>query len=278
LFSELEEFIDEPIAAKTRIAGGDICEAYQLVTASGQIYFAKFHNGVFAKQMFEAESLGLSMIRDSGFITPQVILSTKHYLVLEWIDTYEHTTVNWENFGERLTLLHSENNTQFGCKLDGYIGPVLQNNAWTDDFYAFYINQRIDPLFKSCYSQKLLLQKDYKYYESIVSKIERLIPDEQPVLIHGDLWSGNYLIKQNGLAVLIDPASSYNHRGFDLGMMRLFGGFSDILFSSYKERLPISNELMESLDLFQLYYLLIHLKLFGNAYYHSVSSILQKYS
>jgi protein-ribulosamine 3-kinase len=54
--------------------------------------------------------------------------------------------------------------------------------------------------------------------------------DEPPSLLHGDLWSGNYLVDSSGAPVLIDPATYYGHRETDLAMMKLFGGFPDELF------------------------------------------------
>ena len=278
LLSDLEEIISESIESCHSIQGGDICEAYQLISTNGHKYFVKHHKGDFATSMFEAEALSLIKISDAGFPTPKVFLQTGHYLVLEWIETNSLDNVDWVTFGKRLTLLHSFSNDHYGFELNGHIGPIVQNNSWTKSFYEFYINQRIEPLIKKCYDLHLLYQNDYSHFYAIVSKIEQLIPVEEPVLIHGDLWSGNYLVDSDEKTYLIDAASAFNHRGFDLGMMNLFGGFSEILFKEYERRLPVSIELAKALDLFQLYYLLIHLYLFGKRYYQSVSRILKKYS
>lgn len=61
-------------------------------------------------------------------------------------------------------------------------------------------------------------------------------------------------------------------------MMHLFGGFSDEIFLAYNEALPLTEGWKNRTDLWQLYYLLVHLNLFGSGYFKSVNSIIKKYS
>ena len=53
---------------------------------------------------------------------------------------------------------------------------------------------------------------------------ERVGPAEPPARLHGDLWGGNVIGDETGVACLIDPAVYGGHREVDLAMMRLFGG------------------------------------------------------
>jgi fructosamine-3-kinase len=41
--------------------------------------------------------------------------------------------------------------------------------------------------------------------------------------------------------------------------------------------IPKTDRYNEQIDLYQLYYLLVHLNLFGSGYYSSVSAILKRY-
>jgi hypothetical protein len=45
--------------------------------------------------------------------------------------------------------------------------------------------------------------------------------------VHGDLWSGNVHIDQDGAPWLVDPAAHGGHRETDLAMLALFG-FDDL--------------------------------------------------
>jgi fructosamine-3-kinase len=107
--------------------------------------------------------------------------------------------------------------------------------------------------------------------------VEEIFRPIGPSLIHGDLWGGNYLISENGKPCLIDPSVSFSHPGMDLGMSRLFGGFSPPFYRAYHavSAHPIPDK--AETDLCQLYYLLVHLNMFGSSYASSVRGILRRY-
>jgi fructosamine-3-kinase len=53
----------------------------------------------------------------------------------------------------------------------------------------------------------------------------------------------------------------------DLAMSELFGGFGDSFYRAYRDERGISAEYDEyRRDLYQLYYLLVHVNLFGASY------------
>lgn len=62
---------------------------------------------------------------------------------------------------------------------------------------------------------------------------------EYPSLLHGDLWSGNVIAGNDGLACLIDPAVYVGHAEADLAMTELFGGFPESFYAAYKEAAPL---------------------------------------
>lgn len=50
-------------------------------------------------------------------------------------------------------------------------------------------------------------------------------PRPHPVILHGDLWSGNKGVDgDTGQPVVYDPSSYYGHNEADLGIMHMFGG------------------------------------------------------
>ena len=106
---------------------------------------------------------------------------------------------------------------------------------------------------------------------------ERLASDEPPALIHGDLWSGNVLIDQGGHPVLIDPAAYYGHRKAELGMMSLFGHFSEEVWRSYERAYPLSPGWRARLPLYELYHVLNHCVLFGGGYGAQALRICDRY-
>jgi fructosamine-3-kinase len=114
-------------------------------------------------------------------------------------------------------------------------------------------------------------------YEKLLNKITQLIPeDSKPVLIHGDLWSGNYMITQNGPA-LIDPAAYFADAEMEFSIITMFGGFSERFYNAYNSVNPLSPDWEERNKLYQLYHVLNHYYLFGGGYRSQANNIAQHY-
>jgi fructosamine-3-kinase len=95
------------------------------------------------------------------------------------------------------------------------------------------------------------------------------------VLVHGDLWSGNFICDENHDPVLIDPAVYYGIAAVDLGMTTLFGGFSKEFYEAYAYHAPFPSNYEEQWRIAKLYPLLIHLILFGKSYLGEIEEILE---
>ena len=263
------------------VHGGDISDAYQIQTET-KPYFLKLNSVDYAETMFKAEALGLRLISESGAIAAPHVLTTgkigNHaYLILEFIRSGSKTADAMASFGRQLALMHSANHIQFGLETDNFIGRLPQSNQRHDDWVSFYINERLMPQFKMALDDNLMTISDVPSLHLLESRLQSLMPEVNASLLHGDLWGGNYLIDQKGKPYLIDPAVYYGHSEVDIAMSRLFGGFSSAFYEAYFEILPQEKYFNERMDIYQLYYLLVHLNLFGSSYYDSVRSIIRKY-
>jgi len=55
--------------------------------------------------------------------------------------------------------------------------------------------------------------------------LDDIQPPPRPVIIHGDLWSGNVGVNSaTAKTVVFDPSSCYAHNEFELGICGMFGG------------------------------------------------------
>ncbi|NWF49767.1 MAG: fructosamine kinase family protein, partial [Ignavibacteriaceae bacterium] len=146
---------------------------------------------------------------------------------------------------------------------------------WT----LFYFNKRI--LFQLQLAERFgnATEELRKAISKLEDKIEDIIKgsEEKPSLLHGDLWSGNYMVDENGNAVLIDPAVYYGHREADLGMTKLFGGFSSEFYRAYNETYPLEDGYEYRENIYKLYHVLNHLNLFGGGYYSQALSLIKYY-
>lgn len=259
------------------IGGGDICEVFLITGSKNEKFILKLLEASGITGMFNKEMNGLKTLKKTGCIdipTPIATgdLENNSYLLLEYKAAGKATGDFWEKFGEQLACLHRTTNPDFGFFEDNYIGSLSQQNKWTGEAPDFYINQRLKPQLAMAEKYELGVSEDF------LENIAENIPDEPPSLIHGDLWNGNFLINAEGAPCLFDPAVSYAPREMDLAMMKLFGGIDRKLFESYNEHFPLERGFEERLPLWQLYYLLVHLNIFGKGYRNQVVNIIKKYN
>lgn len=279
----LERQLGQTIAEIQPVAGGDINQAARLLLADGQKLFLKYNTVVQAPAMFRCEALGLAFLGASRAIaTPKVVLEgcTEQgiaYLLLEYLAPGPKTRMFWEKFGEGLAAIHGGPSAWFGLSHDNFIGSLPQYNTRCDNWPEFYTTQRLQPQLQMARDQGLLENSDAHDLDILCGKLPEICPKESPALTHGDLWSGNFLCTTAGLPVLIDPAASYAHREMDLAMSRLFGAFDPAFYAAYEACWPLEPGFEKRIDVYQLYYLLVHVNLFGGNYIQSVRDILEKY-
>lgn len=260
------------------ISGGDISQAFLLSTDQGR-FFVKINDSRQALDMFRKEGEALKAMVSAGVKAPHVCLSGAFegsaFLVMEYIAPGPKTRSSMEELGQSLARLHQHQGKQFGWNEDNYIGSLVQTNQWHDTWATFYITERLWP--------QLSMAKARGYHvgsmdkDQMISKMLTYQGEVFPSLLHGDLWAGNYIIGSEGQAYLIDPAVYFGDREVDLAMTKLFGGFSNDFYSAYDEVLPLKQGFNERIELYQLYYLLVHLNLFGSSYLPQVSSIMRRY-
>ena len=260
------------------LQGGDINEVF-LLECGSEKYVIKINEASNYPNMFEAEALGLKLLQvTNSFKIPKIIAAgvegKTSYLLLEYISTGSTYQVFWKDFAYCLVKLHQTTQNNFGLKHNNYIGSLQQINNIESSASDFYINQRLIPQFK------IADELDFKFssLERFFKNISEEIPDEAPSLIHGDLWNGNYMVSNKGEPTLIDPAVAYAPREMDIAMMHLFGGFPQDVYSIYNEQFPLIENWKDRISLWQLYYLLVHLNLFGSSYLSQVKGIIKQYS
>ena len=279
---QLEHVLGEPIVSIKTLSGGDIANAQRVDTHS-QSFFVKSGSFPNAKALFEQESVGLKALKNSKTINVPKIIGTYSIertscLVLEFIKTKRAEPHDMEVLGRQLAHLHLSADTEFfGFKTDNFIGKLAQSNRKHQDWSNFYAEERLQPQFKLAHDQNMLDSSQIPNTEILHKICTELFGMVVPSLLHGDLWSGNYLIHETGEPYLIDSAVYYGHNVVDLAMTKLFGGFSQTFYGAYHEVIPPHENQAALVDVYQLYYLLVHLNLFGTSYLNSVVQILKKY-
>ena len=262
------------------IGGGCIADARVATFVDGSSVFVKCAAGI--PGMFEREAEGLLALASAGAIRiPEVLATSDETLVLEMIHEAPQKDDFFESFGRAFAKLHDHRGPSFGFPHDNFIGSTVQCNQPLDGFGwpEFFLQRRLR------FQAKLTASRGHGHeIEHLLDRAEGRITEllgaaiELPSILHGDLWSGNFIVDERGEACLIDPAAYYGHREADLAMTRLFGGFGSAFYAAYDEASPLAPGHEDRLPIYQLYHLLNHLNLFGSAYYAQSMRILQRYA
>ena len=281
ILSDIVSRLGISINKASAVSGGDISAAFQLHTNVGDL-FLKVNQNSSAYDMFKAEAHGLKEISRTKCIrVPEVVnvgeVDGFAYLLMESIESKHPDSEDLKKLGEQLAKLHLIHHETFGLSNNNYIGSLYQYNCESDNWLDFYSEQRLLTQYNLAREKGYLVDHETPGIEALKNGCRPFFDEIEPSLLHGDLWSGNYLIASNGEPVLIDPATYYGHSEIDIAMSLLFGGFGSKFYESYFQRIPKKEGFNERIDLYQLYYLLVHLNLFGTSYKSSVMRITNTY-
>ena len=272
-----EEIVGEPVGAGRAIGGGDINEAAVVETAGGRVFLkwrARTPPGFFA-----AEADGLARLAATGTVRVPRVLGFRDGrsvagLALEYVEPAARGREAMADGGRRLAMLHALGGLAPGLDRDNFIGSLPQSNGAPHDgrWLTFLRERRLDAMADG------LPGRVRQRLEGL--PLERIL--EEPVggcvLLHGDLWAGNFLAGAGGRGWLIDPAVYAGHPEVDLAMTRLFGGFDPSFYDAYQEVAGrFDGGLGDRLALLTLYPLLVHVRLFGGGYLARVEAILKRF-
>ncbi len=281
-FEVIEKHFDNlTISRVTPCSGGCINSSYYVATSRGT-FFLKYNYSSRFPEMFEKEALGLEILGDAGKLRVPLVYGNAEakdqaVLVLENIEEGSPLANFWEDFGKGLARLHKTFGKNFGLDHDNYIGSLFQANKPAANWIDFFVEQRLEAQIKLASDTGKAGPELGRLFRGLYPYLSEFFPEEPPALLHGDLWSGNYMTAEDGQAVIIDPAVYYGHRYMDLGMSKLFGGYAPGFYQAYKEEYPMEKGWEKSMEIANLYPLMVHVNLFGGGYLGSVKIILGKF-
>lgn len=284
LSQALRPHLGAAIRKHASVGGGCIANASRLETDEGT-YFLKWGRGEVA-QTLPAEAAGLRALRGarSPLFVPDVRAvqaeteEAPGFLLMAWIEEGTRGTDFWEAFGQGLAALHRHTAERYGFDVDNFIGRLPQQNAWEPSWAAFFRAYRLEPQAAMARERGRWSSDWNAPFEALLDQLGALLPEQPPAsVLHGDLWSGNFLVEVSGRAALIDPAAYYGHREADLAMTELFGGFSAPFCAAYREAWPLEPGYERRREVYNLYHLINHLNHFGQSYAGSVARILKRF-
>jgi protein-ribulosamine 3-kinase len=289
LLKEIEARLSEKFGSDIKIistcpvGGGCISQTSKLETSAGS-FFLKW-NSQCRPDMFTREAEGLNelgkvknpFLKIPGVILAKEVDSRPGFIILEYLTSSSGGKTGDEDLGRGLATIHQHQSEKFGFYHDNYCGTTIQDNRWNNDWIDFFGQQRLWHLISLINQTRGFDSSQTNLFRKFIERLPYLIPaGSQPSLIHGDLWSGNYMFS-SGTPALIDPATSYSDREMEFGMVTLFGGFTQRFWDGYSEIFPLPPSWRERNKLYQLYHVLNHCLLFGGGYGQQALAIARMY-
>jgi fructosamine-3-kinase len=276
-----EQCLSEEITHTQSIGGGSINSAFKITISDGS-WFLKFNAAQAHPKMFESEYHGLKLMANSKTIripVPLYFYEGDQYscILMEWIDQAARTSDFWTRFAQQLAQMHQCSEEYFGLDFDNYMGSLPQKNSKHDNFVSFFIHERLEPQVKLARDEGYIVRKHIQQCENLYLELPSIFPTEKPALVHGDLWSGNFMNDEQGNPVIMDPATYFGHREVDIAMTTMFGGFSQEFYSHYQNFFPMETGWESRLEYYKLYPILIHVNLFGYSYVGSFERVVSRF-
>lgn len=255
------------VRSASGVGGGCVSPAWRADLADGRRVFVKTAPAGAGGDLLDQEAAALRALAAAGAVrVPAVLAMGGAWLALEWLEPGPATDAAWSDLGRGVAALHRSTADRWGWPADNYIGPLPQSNAWSANWPEFWAERRLRPQVERARDQLGVAARDG--FERLLGELDGRLAaaaEDGPSLLHGDLWSGNVHMTAGG-AALIDPSSSYGHREVDLAMADLFGGFAPPFWRAYESAWPLLPGAAARRPIYQLYYLLVHVNLFGAGY------------
>ena len=274
--AEITECMGARPVADSSLGGGCIGDVRQVELSDGRHVVAKIGGGGLEVEGFMLAYLG----RESGLPVPEVFGVSDALLIMEQLpaagrlnDAAQH------HAADLVAALHDVPGPAFGFERDTVIGGLNQPNPETARWLDFFRDQRLLHMGRQALDAGRLPATVMRRLETLAAGLGEWIREPAgPSLIHGDMWTGNVLCSDGRITGFIDPAIYHADPEIELAFSTLFGTFGDAFFGRYGEHRPLAPGFFEERrDLYNLYPLLVHVRLFGGSYVSSVDKTLRKF-
>ena len=270
----IEEAMGSSVENVSALSGGCVGEVYLGELRDRRRVVVKVEGGSKPALNIEGEML-LYLAEKSSLVVPRVYLSSGDLLVMEFLENDGRGgPLAEEEAADALAELHGVGADAYGFGKDTLIGGLPLWNRWEEDWARFFREERLLKMGRSCREAGKLDRKLWEELQEVAAGSEVLIGvPRTPGLIHGDIWSGNVLYHRGRLAGFIDPAIYYADPEVELAFITLFQTFGERFFSRYRERRGLEPGFFEvRRDLYNLFPLLVHVRLFGGSYVERLRS------
>lgn len=279
LRGEIETAVSQKVIDIAPLSGGCIGQVYRVRLADGAKVVVKADDGRSPKLNIEGRMLHY-LEAHSNLPVPHVLFSQPRLLIMTFLPGDSHfPPAAQEDAAELLAALHNVSAPTFGLEWDTLIGGLHQPNKPMLSWLDFFREQRLLYMAGEGIRSGRLPKEIFTRLEKFCAQLDRWLREpERPSLIHGDVWTTNVLAVDNKITGFVDPAIYYADPEIELAFTTLFGTFGEPFFRRYQEIRPLPDGFFDTRrDIYNLYPLLVHVRLFGGSYVASVDRTLRRF-
>ena len=261
------------------LSGGCVGDVMRAILDDGRQLVIKQSNTNDGSLAIEADMLRYFKAH-SPITCPEVVYADGSCLVMTYITNDNRMSRSVQlDLAEQLAAQHQVTSDRYGLDFDTVIGGLPQPNTPETNWITFFAEHRLRHMAHHAFHEGKIPKSIVARIDRLIDGLERYLPTNSAAsLLHGDLWGGNILCQSGRLAGLIDLAIYYGDREIELAFGTLFGDLTPEFFGRYNEILPVSPGFFEERrNLYNLYPLLVHVRLFGGHYVSSVDHILAQF-
>lgn len=285
------------------------------LTTPSKTYFVKTSSTPGAHTMFRGEHAGLNAMHDAvpglcprsfgtGKLESDVEGQTGWFLVTEFLELgLGKQRGKGKSLAAKLAELHSKpapapgvgGNVMFGFEVPTCCGDTEQDNTFESEWGTFFAKRRLQMILATGEEKQGVDSELRGVVDRVVREVvPRLLGKGHlggergvvPVVVHGDLWSGNkglgrFLGRDEddvSQEVVFDPSVCYAHHEYEHGIMRMFGGFGPGFWNEYHALVPKTepaHEYEDRVSLYESYHHLNHWAIFGGGYKSGAMGLLK---
>lgn len=276
----VEDALGAAVSERHRLQGGSTVAVERMALADGRRVVVKHGRGRLDSHLAIERSMLDDLAADGVVPVPAVLFGDDDLLIMTFVEGGGNTqsAAIEDHAADIVATLHDRPQPHFGYTRDTVIGQLPQPNPATESWISFYRDHRLLHMAEAGYDEGTIPAALRRRIETLAGRLDRYLTEPAyPSLLHGDIWTGNVIARDERIAALIDPALYWGHPEIELAFITMFNTFGRRFFDRYRERRGLDPAFFDiRRDLYLIYPLLVHVRYWDRSYAGPINDTLRR--